>query len=191
MSSFQKFAKLIAKQSIGFKLSLVACALGIIAVFMPWYTDLDKFNSGFRFSGVNGPLYMVGTSLLLMFVFYAVDLVSQALGKKVFIFAFHRNFGQIVAGFFGAYLIFIAYSVFFHPQFGLHIVDKQAQIGILISFVSTLLLSYGGFLVRRDSLKDSLNTHQAKLDFERTHSKVQDVISHGHENSSKDSTHNF
>lgn len=126
--------------------------LGVVSVFLPWYLDVDKFNSGYQFLGITGPLYLIGGTLLVSFGLSATLVASRMFHKNLIslpIKEYTFNIGNAVASF---YLIFIAYSIYFHPQFGLHIVDKQPRFGLLAALIACVITGYGGYLQRKQYL---------------------------------------
>jgi hypothetical protein len=60
---------------------------------------------------------------------------------------------QIIGGFAAMYLLVIINSVYFHPQFGLNILNKKSEIGVMMALVATVMMCIGGYLGLRLKLE--------------------------------------
>lgn len=123
--------------------------LMLIGLFFPWYQDLDSFRTGDTFSGLSGPMYLVGFSFLLIASFSILVLVMDYLDKKVPLFKVKTAKLHFWSGIISFYLLFLVGSVYFHPAFGVNITLKQSGVGMFIAYASAALLTIGGYLEGR------------------------------------------
>lgn len=137
------------------KLNILGSLLMIFSLFLNWYSDLDMFRSGDTFNALNGPVYLLGYSIMAiaiinLFINLGV-LTSKKLRDKINI----RFLGklEIAGGFMAMYLLILANSVFFSHQFGLNILDKKSEFGVLITLTSSILICVGGYLAYRQNNK--------------------------------------
>ena len=56
----QNFKNRLKSLKLSKKIIYFSSALTILSVFMPWYSDIDKFKIGDSFLGITGPLYLAG-----------------------------------------------------------------------------------------------------------------------------------
>lgn len=137
--------------SSGQKLNFLGAILLAVSLFLSWYSDKDVFRSGDSFTALNGPLYFVGLSMLFLVAANIGTLLfsvwkggvskrwgESSLGKK-----------QMLMGFGSMYLLIIINSVYFHPQFGLNILSKKSEIGVMLALVATVMICIGGYLSYR------------------------------------------
>ena len=125
--------------------------LAVISVFLPWYQDIDRFKTGDMFLGITGPLYLIGGSLLILSCLSLLLVASKVTKREIVKFSTPDSVVHMSVAGISFYLLFIAYSIYFHPQFGLNLVNKQPLMGMFTSLVSSLLIGYGGFLQKRRS----------------------------------------
>lgn len=139
------------KLSSGQKLSFLGSALLLISLFLNWYSDKDVFRSGDSYTALSGPLYLVGFSMLALAVFNIVVVFLSARRSKLMMRFSDGGIGkvQMLVGFSSMYLLMVINSVYFHPQFGLNILDKKSEIGVMVSLVATVMVCIGGYLTYR------------------------------------------
>ncbi len=142
------------------KLNIIGSTLLIISLFANWFSDKDVFRSGDTFSGLNGPLYLMGYSILIL----AIGNLLLGLGQA-FKFPIIRNFSksnvgkqQMGIGFGTMYLLVLVNSVYFHPQFGLNILSKKSEAGVLLALVASVLICIGGYLAYRQKFIEQEKT---------------------------------
>jgi hypothetical protein len=136
------------KLSSGQKLNMLGAALLFVSLFLNWYSDKDVFRSGDSYTALNGPLYFVGLSILLLCV---VNAGSQMIGvfkaKSSPAWAESRlGKLQMGMGFTVMYLLMVINSAYFHPQFGLNILSKKSEIGVMLALVATVMICVGGYI---------------------------------------------
>lgn len=165
-----------------YKVLGVGSFFGVVSVFMPWYVDVDKFNAGYNFYGINGPLYLLGGTLLLMFGASLSLVVAELLQKKISIPVKPYQF-NIAVGAVSFYLIFLAYSIYFHPQFGLHIVNKEPRIGFVFALLASFLVGYGGYMQKKQSESshgfESFTEHETVEKIVHPHREHQNMSDYG------------
>lgn len=132
-------------------MQLIGSALLILSLFLNWYSDVDVFRSGDIYTGLNGPLYFVGLNLLIL----GIVNIALTLGKSMRLNWLRRLTGvtmgklQMIFGFSAMYLLIIVNSVYFNPQFGLNILSKKSEIGVMLALISAVLICVGGYLAFR------------------------------------------
>lgn len=140
-----------AKLSSDQKLNIIGSTLMIISLFANWYSDKDVFRSGETFSGLNGPLYLTGYSMLILAAGNLLLSLGQAIKFPVIKNFSKSNVGkqQMGIGFGTMYLLILVNSVYFHPQFGLNILSKKSEAGVLLALFGSVLICGGGYLAYR------------------------------------------
>jgi len=155
----RKFKDRLKKLPFAYKMVGVGAILGMLSVFLPWYLDVDKFNSGYQFLGITGPLYLIGATLLVSFGISLVFVISRLFHKDLISMPLKEHTFHLANSSLSFYLIFVAYSIYFHPQFGLHIIDKQPRFGFLMAVIACAITGYGGYLQRKQYLLAHKNAH--------------------------------
>jgi len=159
--SLSSFAKL----NTAAKIQLIGSSLLILSLFLNWYSDVDVFRSGDTYTGLNGPMYFVGLNLLAV----AIANMVLTLGKSWRVGFFRKmtetSLGklQMFFGFGAMYLLIIVNSVYFNPQFGLNILSKKSEIGVMVALVSTVLICVGGYLAFRKKFDLMEQAPQAEM----------------------------
>jgi len=133
---------------MGQKLNFLGAVLLMGSLFLSWYSDKDVFRSGDVYTALDGPLYFVGFSMLLLCLLNLGTLIyavwrggvskrwsESPLGKA-----------QMLMGFFSMYLLIVINSVYFHPQFGLNLLSKRSEIGVMAALVATVMVCVGGYI---------------------------------------------
>jgi len=127
------------------KLALAGGFLTIIGAFLPWYQDIDKFNTGDMFLGITGPLYLAGLLVLASGATCAVIAGMKLFRKSEPKLLLSETQIYMAASGFSILMLVLALSVYFHPKFGINLTEKTAGIGIILSFVGTGLTILGAF----------------------------------------------
>lgn len=123
--------------------------LMIIALFLPWYKDLDSFRTGDMFLGITGPLSLVGFTLFAIAALNIALMVYDFLGKKLPLSIKSTDF-FLFAGIISFYLLIVVNSVYFNAQFGVNITLKQSMFGMFVAFIAASFITIGGYLAGRD-----------------------------------------
>ncbi len=166
------------------RLGMGGSILAIIGAFLPWYSDLDLLRTGDVFSGVTGPLYFLGYSLVVLaLASLAMNLGSilnfSLFGKRIKALPVGKT--QMILASISMYLIIAINTVFFSPQFGLNILSKQAQFGSAVSMAGTLGMLVGGYLhFRKSRLHARAVAKQAEVPQETVEITVQTIPERAH-----------
>ncbi len=137
------------------KLPLVRKAIMIgglftaISVFMPWYSDVDKFNIGESFLGISGPLYLAG---FFVFVSGAVSIAliaMQMMEKRMPRLPMKEPQMHIAGSVLSLFMLGLTASAYFHPKFGVNLTDKSLGFGMILAFIGAGVVMLGGILAVR------------------------------------------
>lgn len=129
----------------------VGALLALIGSFLPWYKDIDSFNTGDQFLGITGPLYLVGYIIIGLSIFSLILTSFYFFEKNIPSLPIKESLIYILSGAFTLFLVIVANSVYFHPKFGINITSKEHQIGILLALIGSIGITTGGFLQNRES----------------------------------------
>lgn len=127
----------------------VAGCLTIISVFMPWYSDIDRFNIGDSYLGISGPMYLAGLLIFLSAVASVGIVVLKMLQRPIPKLPVKEEHFYILTGALSVLMLVLTLSVYFHPKFGINLTDKNAGIGIFLAFIGTGITILGGALALR------------------------------------------
>lgn len=125
---------------------------------MNWFSDIDVYRSGDTYTGISGPLYLVGINL------FCVGLVNIGLTlAKSANLKFLKNLNEVTLGklqmgfgFGSMYMLILVNSVYFSSQFGLNILSKKSEIGALVAMIATVLICVGGYLSYRKKFEGEI-----------------------------------
>jgi hypothetical protein len=145
------FKNIWRKLSSGQKLTMLGSLLLMLSLFLNWFSDKDVFRSGDTYSALGGPLYLAGLTMLLLAAVNIGLLILSALRQKRVVDMGESRQGkiQMIAGFASMYLLMLINSVFFHPRFGLNILEKKPEIGVMLALAATVMICCGGYLSYR------------------------------------------
>ena len=140
-----------SKLSSDQKLNIIGSTLLVISLFANWFSDKDVFRSGDTFSGLNGPLYLIGYSMLILATGNLLLSLAQAIKFPIIKNISKSNTGklQMAIGFGTMYLLVLINSVYFHPQFGLNVLSKKSEAGVLLALIASVMICVGGYLAYR------------------------------------------
>ncbi len=130
---------------------LLGSAVAAIGALLPWYADLDAFGAGDRFLGVTGPLFLVGLMVLASAIFAGVWVLFPTLGKRLPSLPVKEGALYIFLGVQDLLLLLVANSVFFHPKFGVNIVLKKTQFGMVMTGLGVLIMVWSGYQIYKKS----------------------------------------
>ena len=140
-----KFGKL----PLGLKLISVGSFLTFVSVFLPWYADLDTFNTGDKFIGLGGPLYLLGFLIMVMSVGALLLSGLRLLEKKLPQLPLEEAHFHIFVGAMSMFLLIITSSIYFHSKFGVNITMKEMRFGMVAAFIGTGLVLLGGLSLNK------------------------------------------
>ena len=132
------------------KLSATSSLLMLVALFMPWYADLDTFKIGNTFTGVTGPLYLIGYTLLSLTVVSLAYVIADYQGIKLPYLKLKSSKFNLGFGIFSFYLLFVVNSIYFDHNFGINIALKQSPFGMFMAFIAAAGITVGGYLATRE-----------------------------------------
>ena len=152
-----------------YKLTGAGSILALISVFLPWYQDFDAFNTGDRFLGITGPLYLVGYIVLALSAFSLILTGFHFFEKKLPPLPMKEAMIYILSGAISLFLMVIANSVYLHPKFGINITSKVVQYGMIVAFAGAGIVLIAGVLQSRERgtsrhLKEFEEETRAELD---------------------------
>ncbi|MFC1599916.1 hypothetical protein ACFL3T_02715 [Patescibacteria group bacterium] len=142
-----KFLKLALPQ----KIVGIGALIALISAILPWYSDIDMYNTGERFLGVTGPLYLVGYIIIALSIFSIILTGFYLLNKKIPTLPMKESMVYILSGVVSLSLLIIANSVYFHPEFGVNITSKEYGIGMMLALIGSVAILIGGILQQRES----------------------------------------
>ena len=131
------------------KAVLIGAGISIVSVFMPWYSDIDRFRIGDKFLGITGPLYLTGL-LVLLAGGLSFGLIMLYLTKKPLPnLPIKESQLHMLNGGASMFMVIIAASVYFHSKFGVNIADKSVGIGMYLAFLGGGVLVAGGIMSKK------------------------------------------
>jgi len=143
MPMISKIKKNFLTLPLGKKLIAFGSLATFIAVFLPWYSDIDRFEIGETYLGITGPLYLTGI-LVMASAFVSIALIVLELSDKPLPkLPVSSDRYHIFGAAFSAFMFLIALSVYFHPKFGVNILEKRIGIGIVLGFGGVFLAIIG------------------------------------------------
>ncbi len=156
------------------KLNLIGAGLLIISLFLDWYSDKDIFRSGDSYSAMSGPLYLAGVTMLVLAGAHVLLTLAPTLRLPVLKHWSSKKSGgwQMAAGAATMYLLMLVNSVYFHPQFGLNILSKRSEIGVIVALSATVMMCLGGYLVWRKSAQGNSLAAAAVVKIDETPAPV-------------------
>src|SRR3989338_5466135 len=128
---------------------LVGSFIAFISVFMPWYSDIDRFKIGDTFLGITGPLYLAGLFVLLASAASLLMIIMILMEKPLPKLPLKESHLHIFNGSLSILMLILTASVYFHPKFGLNITEKNLGFGMILSFIGVCVLISGSILLIR------------------------------------------
>ncbi len=140
----------LKKLAFNQKFILVGSFLAAVSTVLPWYRDIDKFNTGDSFLGITGPLYLAGLIVLLAsagsFSLIAMRMFDRPLPKL----PLSEKHFHIFTGCLSVFMIVMTASVYFHPKFGINLTEKTAGIGMILALIGCGLEILGAALKQKE-----------------------------------------
>lgn len=148
------FLNKLKKLSLNNKIILVGSFLMLISAFMPWYSDVDRFNTGDMFLGVTGPVYLAGVLVVIGAAMSLGITVMHLLQKEVPKLPIkEKHFHMATAGI-ALLMTVMASSVYFHAKFGVNITSKTMGSGMMLAFVGIAITIGGTFVSEKKRMLD-------------------------------------
>lgn len=153
------FKQRLKRLSVKRKLVLIGSALTVLASFLPWYSDIDRFNIGDTFLGITGPLYLLGMVTLIVAGASLTYMLMKLLGKKLPGLPLSEGRFYLMNSIISLGMLLLATSIYLHPKFGISLADKTLGMGLMIGFVATGINLVGAWMSRDDrvELADSVS----------------------------------
>lgn len=128
------------------KLILIGGLLVIVGAFLPWYSDIDRFNTGDTFLGISGPLYLAGLIVLISGIMSFGIIFWKLLGKPAIKLPVQENYMHLFGAGLSVLMIILTMSVYFHLRFGTNLMDKKIGIGMMLAMFGVGLIILGSIL---------------------------------------------
>jgi len=129
---------------------LLGLSISIISLVLPWYSDVDSYESGITYLALNGPASLIGISALLLNGFALFVLLYSVFKKRDII---ERKYIENWTGPVFLYLCLVLLSIYFHPDFGLNVTKKTLGFGAFIGVIGGVITTYSAFVFKKDMLK--------------------------------------
>lgn len=132
------------KYSLEGKMAFLGSFTMMAGLFLPWYKDVDNYDATQTFLGISGPLYLAGLfigSAALIGIFIGFNKLSNRSEK--FLGAEYKTV-YIAQSFFAIFMTILAASVYFHPKFGFNLLEKEAGVGMYLTFFSAVTTLFSG-----------------------------------------------
>jgi hypothetical protein len=129
-----------------YKIVGIGALIALIGAFLPWYQDIDAFNTGDKFSGISGPLYLIGYIIIGLSIISLIFTGFHLFERKIPSLPLKESMIYILSGAFSLFLLVVTNSVYFHPKFGINITSKEYQFGMIFAFAGALATVIGGVL---------------------------------------------
>lgn len=152
------FKSRLKRLPLSAKLILVGAFFASISVFLPWYKDIDKFNTGDLFFGITGPMYLAGIIVLSASVASMGLVLLKVLNRPSPKLPISEDHFHIFGSSVSFLMLILSLSVYFHPKFGINLTNKDAGIGIMMAFIAAGLIMFGAILsIKRKDANASLD----------------------------------
>ena len=170
------------------KILLGSSFLVMLSVFMPWYSDIDQFDTGYNFLGITGPMYLAGLLILSAGAVSFAIVMREAMGRPAADLPVENKYVHIIASGFSVLMVVLILSVYFHPKFGINLIDKSAGIGMGLGFIGMMGMLGGAMMRERvkapkltfeEELEsvDMMERSQRRPDVPETHQRPEDAYS--------------
>lgn len=134
------------KLSFERKILVTGAFLMVISLFFPWYQDVDTFQFGNTYTGLNTPLYLIGLSFLGLSILTVALIASEQIRGKNSTLKIPHGKIYLFTGLFSFYQLFLATTIYFDKNFGVNIALKQSQFGMFSAYIAAALLTIGGYI---------------------------------------------
>ncbi|MBA4336488.1 hypothetical protein C0416_01805 [bacterium] len=129
----------------------IGALITIISSFLTWYKDIDAFDRGGAYLGITGPLYLIGYVIICLSAFSLGLTILHLFERKIPSLPIKESMVYLLSGATSLFLLIIANSIYFHPQFGLNITSKEYGVGMMLAFIGAIALTTGGVMKNRES----------------------------------------
>jgi hypothetical protein len=126
--------------------------ISTIALFLPWYSDIDSFRTGVSYLGITGPASLIGISLLIVNLATALLILYPIRFKRDTDLPISRHAFEKWSGIVYLYAAFLLASVYFHSDFGVNIANKSIGIGFYVGVVGGVFSAFCGIFLAKQEL---------------------------------------
>lgn len=151
----------------------ILIALGSV---LPWYKDLDRFNTGDVFLGISGPLYLAGFIVLFSALASFGIILFKCMNKQLPKLPLTEKQIHIASLGLTIMMLVLVNSVYFHPKFGINLTEKSIGVGMIMAFIGLGIGALGN-IVFYNSKEVSFDTEgkiEPLIDIEdRTHGEFE------------------
>ncbi len=147
---------------------LIGSGLTSLSVFLPWYSDIDRFNVGDTFLGITGPLYLTGFIVLISAITSFAIIMKQVMGHGETRLPMQEGTFHMFGSIISIAMLILTNSVYFHPKFGISIAEKTIGFGMMIAFFGVGLSLLSSIASRNTRVKftQSVNIDEPVIDFD-------------------------
>lgn len=131
------------------KAILLSSAALMLSAVLPWYDNRNSFGVGETYLGIQGPLFLVGYLALAFGAVIFFNMFFPLMGRNFFKLKRKSGMVSMVLGMQTLFLLLVANSVFYHPEFSANVSHKGLRFGMFVSFVSLAILVTAGLLTHR------------------------------------------
>lgn len=131
------------------KVILISSFTLSLSTVLPWYDQRNNFGVGETYLGLQGPLFTVGLLVLGCGVVSFLNLFIPLFGRNFFDLKRKTGSLAVTLAVQSLFLLLVANSIFFHPDFASTINNKGTRFGMIIAFFSIGALMISGWWVRR------------------------------------------
>lgn len=128
------------------KTILFGVIISSIALIFPWYSDVDSFNTGVKYTALNGPAALVGFTMLIINIVTIACILYYSKFKAEPNIPLKRKSLEKWGGIMYLYFALVINTIYFHSGFGVNISDKILGVGFYIGTVSSLIVAFTGFM---------------------------------------------
>lgn len=131
------------------KAILLSSGLLMVSAFLPWYDHRNAAGIGDTFLGIQGPLFLVGVLVAVFGAITFFNLFLPLMGKNFFKLRRKSGVVSMLLGAQAMFLLLIANSVFYHPEFGSSVAQKSTRFGMVVAFASLFVMVMAGWQANR------------------------------------------
>lgn len=132
------------------KLIMIGSLITIVGVFLPWYSDIDKYGIGIKFLGISGPLYLGAIIILLSGIASFSMIAFRLFDNPVPKLPLKENQFYAFTSTVSLAMLVLSISVFFHNNFGVSLGDKSLGVGIYLGLFGAGIVMLGAIMSMRN-----------------------------------------
>lgn len=136
----------ILKLPTQYKGVLAGVLITTLALFLPWYSELDTFGKGVRYNALTGPTSLLGLTLLIINITTLVYLFLYAQNSKKTQDKVKAPLLEKWHGITFLYISFVLISIYFHNDFGQSNADKTLGFGFYLGLTGSIISFFFGII---------------------------------------------